>query len=81
VGDELYAWHVSLPHCRLLPAPLAVQFGRNFYSRYDYEGVESEAANKMMQHLEGVISSASKGAQACPRPCPVYTPCARFKLG
>lgn len=37
------------------------QFGRNFYSRYDYEGVESEQANKMVQHLEGVIASSSKG--------------------
>ncbi|PSC71409.1 hypothetical protein C2E20_5335 [Micractinium conductrix] len=37
------------------------QFGRNFYSRYDYEGVESEAANKMIAHLEGVIAGSKKG--------------------
>jgi phosphoglucomutase len=28
------------------------KFGRNYYSRYDYEGVDSEAANKVMKHLE-----------------------------
>jgi phosphoglucomutase len=44
-----------------LPPPPLEQFGRNFYSRYDYEGVESEQANKMVQHLEGVIASSSKG--------------------
>lgn len=37
------------------------QFGRNFYSRYDYEGVESDAAYKMVEHLESVIASSSKG--------------------
>ncbi len=29
------------------------KFGRNFYSRHDYEGVDSEAANGVMQHLNG----------------------------
>ena len=37
------------------------QFGRNFYSRYDYEGVESEKADAMIKHLETVIASAKKG--------------------
>jgi phosphoglucomutase len=37
------------------------QFGRNFYSRYDYEAVESDAANKMIDHLESVIASSEKG--------------------
>jgi len=27
------------------------EYGRNFFSRYDYEGVESDGANKMMDHL------------------------------
>jgi phosphoglucomutase len=36
-------------------------FGRNFYSRYDYEGVESAAAEAMISHLNSVISSAKKG--------------------
>ena len=36
-------------------------FGRNFFSRYDYEAVESEKANAMMEHLRGVIASAKKG--------------------
>lgn len=46
---------------RLPLGPLCPQFGRNFYSRYDYEGVESDAANKMIAHLESVIASAKKG--------------------
>lgn len=37
------------------------QFGRNVYSRYDYEGVESDAANKMIAHLESVIADSKKG--------------------
>ena len=36
-------------------------FGRNFYSRYDYEGVDSGAAAKMIAHLEGVIAGSKKG--------------------
>ncbi|CAK62173.1 unnamed protein product (macronuclear) [Paramecium tetraurelia] len=28
------------------------QFGRNYYSRYDYEQVDSAGANKMMEHLK-----------------------------
>jgi len=33
-----------------------------FYgSRYDYEGVESEGANKMVEHLEEVIAKSKKG--------------------
>ena len=37
------------------------QFGRNFYSRYDYEGVESAQAEAMIKHLTGVIAGSSKG--------------------
>lgn len=37
------------------------RFGRNFYSRYDYEGVDSESAGKMMEHLQSVVDSAAKG--------------------
>eukprot|EP00887_Chlorella_sp_A99_P006392 scaffold3.g6392.t1 len=36
-------------------------YGRNFYSRYDYEGVSSEDANKMVAHLEEVVAAAKKG--------------------
>jgi phosphoglucomutase len=28
------------------------EFGRNYYSRYDYEEVDTEAANKVMEHLK-----------------------------
>lgn len=31
------------------------QFGKNFFTRYDYEEVASEGANQMMQHLETLI--------------------------
>ncbi|WPT14178.1 Phosphoglucomutase [Picochlorum sp. SENEW3] len=41
------------------------KFGRNFYSRYDYEGVESESANKMMAHLQQIVDSANKGDAIC----------------
>lgn len=37
------------------------KFGRNFYSRYDYEGVDSESANKMMAHLQSVVDSSKEG--------------------
>lgn len=34
------------------------KFGQNVFTRYDYENCESEGANKMMDHLEGLIGSA-----------------------
>ncbi|KDD74424.1 hypothetical protein H632_c1323p0 [Helicosporidium sp. ATCC 50920] len=37
------------------------EYGRNFYARHDYEGVESEAAGAMMEHLRGVIAESKKG--------------------
>jgi phosphoglucomutase len=33
------------------------EFGRNYYSRHDYEAVESEAANALMDHLRGRLGS------------------------
>lgn len=39
------------------------KFGRNFFSRYDYEGCESEAANKMMDHVREVIANSPKGTK------------------
>jgi len=33
-------------------------YGRNYYTRYDYEGVETEAANALMEHLRSVLDSA-----------------------
>lgn len=33
------------------------EYGRNYFTRYDYEEVESEAANKMMTHLNNIIAS------------------------
>jgi phosphoglucomutase len=32
-------------------------YGRNFYSRYDYEGVDSNAANSLMNHLRGLFKT------------------------
>ncbi|KAG9351028.1 hypothetical protein JZ751_024917 [Albula glossodonta] len=31
------------------------KYGRNFFTRYDYEEVDSDAANKMIKHLETVM--------------------------
>ena len=33
------------------------KYGRNFYSRYDYEGLPTEAANGVMQHLRGSFAA------------------------
>uniref|UniRef100_A0A3Q3JXU1 Phosphoglucomutase 1 n=1 Tax=Monopterus albus TaxID=43700 RepID=A0A3Q3JXU1_MONAL len=35
------------------------KFGRNFFTRYDYEEVDSDAANKMIKDLETVMFDAS----------------------
>lgn len=32
-------------------------YGRNYFTRYDYEECESEAANQLMTHLENLIAS------------------------
>ena len=32
-------------------------YGRTFFTRYDYEGVESEAANKVVAHLQELITT------------------------
>lgn len=36
-------------------------YGRNFFSRYDYEECESEGANKMMSYLRDLISKSKEG--------------------
>ncbi|PIA49780.1 hypothetical protein AQUCO_01300484v1 [Aquilegia coerulea] len=36
-------------------------YGRNFFSRYDYEECESEGANKMMSYLRDLISKSKGG--------------------
>ena len=33
------------------------KFGRNYYSRYDYEGLETEAANKVFERIESQFST------------------------
>merc|ERR1719382_224149 len=37
------------------------EYGRNVFSRYDYEGCTSEDAGKMVTHLKEVIASAKAG--------------------
>jgi phosphoglucomutase len=32
------------------------RFGRNFYTRYDYEGIDTEAANGLMTHLQAQLA-------------------------
>ncbi|KAF6155496.1 hypothetical protein GIB67_017851 [Kingdonia uniflora] len=36
-------------------------YGRNFFSRYDYEECESEGANKMVGHLRDILSKSNSG--------------------
>ncbi|CAN6485172.1 unnamed protein product [Victoria cruziana] len=36
-------------------------YGRNFFSRYDYEECESEGANKMVEHLRNMVSKSKAG--------------------
>jgi len=38
-------------------------YGRNFFSRYDYESVDSTQANHMIEHLKGLQKSLPKGAK------------------
>lgn len=40
------------------------KFGRNYYSRYDYEQVDSNSANKMMEHLKSVQKEISNNPAA-----------------
>jgi len=37
------------------------EFGRNYYCRYDYEGVSSEGADKMMAYLRTYVEELKKG--------------------
>ncbi|XP_010536505.1 PREDICTED: phosphoglucomutase, chloroplastic [Tarenaya hassleriana] len=36
-------------------------YGRNFFSRYDYEECESEGANKMIEYLRDLVSKSKPG--------------------
>lgn len=38
-------------------------YGRNFFSRYDYEAVESEKADAMMNHVREVIKNSPPGTK------------------
>jgi len=38
-------------------------YGRNFFSRYDYEAVESEKADAMMNHVREVIKASPPGTK------------------
>ena len=35
------------------------KYGRNFFSRYDYEEVDSDGAKKMMEHLRGRFAESN----------------------
>ena len=37
------------------------EYGRNLFSRYDYEGCESEPCEKMVEHLRTVAAASKKG--------------------
>eukprot|EP01025_Chloroclados_australasicus_P023638 TRINITY_DN23922_c0_g1_i3.p1 TRINITY_DN23922_c0_g1~~TRINITY_DN23922_c0_g1_i3.p1 ORF type:complete len:565 (-),score=101.93 TRINITY_DN23922_c0_g1_i3:350-2044(-) len=42
------------------------KYGRNFFSRYDYEAVESDAANKVMETVLDQINKLKKGSKIGP---------------
>jgi len=43
------------------------EFGRNYFCRYDYEGCDSDSANRMIEHLRGnVLPSATEGSKMGP---------------
>jgi len=42
------------------------KYGRNYFSRYDYEGCSSEDANKMMAHLKEVQAGLQEGSKLGP---------------
>jgi phosphoglucomutase len=39
---------IMVEHC--------AEYGRNYYTRHDYEGVDSEAAKALMAHVEGQLA-------------------------
>jgi len=47
------------------------EYGRNFFCRYDYEGCDSDAANKMMDHVRGVIAGLSPKSKVGSYTCDV----------
>ena len=40
-------------------------YGRNYYSRYDYEAVDAGKANEMMDHLRAVVAAFEAGTGQC----------------
>lgn len=44
------------------------KYGRNFFSRYDYETVESDAANAMMAHIDSLQESMNSGRSSPDEP-------------
>lgn len=54
LGQNIISW-LSIRHDPRVCHPLC--------SRYDYEGVESEAANKMVEHLREVMAKSSPGTK------------------
>ncbi|KAM8930077.1 phosphoglucomutase-1 isoform 2-T2 [Pelodytes ibericus] len=49
------------------------KYGRNFFTRYDYEEVDADAANKMMKDLEAVLFDRAFVGQQLPVGDKVYT--------
>eukprot|EP00177_Eucheuma_denticulatum_P006443 GFKZ01011748.1.p1 GENE.GFKZ01011748.1~~GFKZ01011748.1.p1 ORF type:complete len:586 (+),score=105.42 GFKZ01011748.1:216-1973(+) len=47
------------------------KYGRNFFSRYDYETVESDAANAMMAHIDSLQGTMNAGRSSSDEPMPI----------
>ncbi|EOY23030.1 Phosphoglucomutase isoform 2 [Theobroma cacao] len=53
-------------------------YGRNFFSRYDYEECESEGANKMIEYLRDLVSKNKEGAKYGKFATKPYTCCPTY---
>ena len=40
-------------------------YGRNYYSRYDYEAVDAAKANELMDHLRAKIEEVNSSEEEC----------------
>ena len=56
----------ALDAARPLPSPRPPEYGRNFYCRYDYEGVTSAAGDALMAQLRARIAAFAAAKAADP---------------
>merc|ERR1712014_376749 len=54
----------STPSIKSIQQDFWKTYGRTFFTRYDYEGCESEGANKMVAHVKELITTKKKGLKS-----------------